>query len=217
MDDVEILTGDFRQLAAGLADDSIDAIVTDPPYLKEHLHLWEHFARMAVRVLKPGGNCIVQCGHEHLPFAFEALGQHLEYVWVLKENMNNGNARMWNKRIFVSYKPWLWYAKGKRNGGWVRDSANGKPDKRYHAWGDGVSFIRGYIERLTAPSDLVLDPFAGGGCTALACFQTGRRFIGYEIDAETADVARRRLESAQLPLLMPEATQLTLERINATS
>ena len=59
--------------------------------------------------------------------------------------------------------------------------------------------------------DIILDPFCGGGTTAVVAKQLGRNFIAFEIDPATADIARKRLELVQ-PLLMPEeALQLPLE------
>jgi DNA modification methylase len=43
---------------------------------------------------------------------------------------------------------------------------------------------------------LVLDPFMGSGTTGVACLQTGRRFIGIEIDEGYFDIACRRIEAA---------------------
>ena len=47
--------------------------------------------------------------------------------------------------------------------------------------------------RLTEASDLVVDPFVGGGTVAVACRALGRRWLGTEIDAEAVAVARKRL------------------------
>lgn len=38
------------------------------------------------------------------------------------------------------------------------------------------------VESVTAAGDLVCDPFLGSGSTAKACIQTGRRFVGCELD-----------------------------------
>jgi predicted methyltransferase len=38
-----------------ISDESSDLIFTDPPYLREHLHLYDWLAREASRMLKPGG------------------------------------------------------------------------------------------------------------------------------------------------------------------
>lgn len=42
----------------------------------------------------------------------------------------------------------------------------------------------------------VLDPYMGSGSTGVACLQTGRRFIGIELDAGYFEIARQRLETA---------------------
>ena len=62
------------------------------------------------------------------------------------------------------------------------------------------------LERLlalaTSPGDLVLDPFSGSGSTAIACINTGRRFIGMEIDEEyhAASMVRIAAHAAQADL-----------------
>jgi len=42
----------------------------------------------------------------------------------------------------------------------------------------------------------VLDPFMGSGTTGVACVQTGRKFIGIEIDESYYNIAKRRIEEA---------------------
>ncbi|MCA3458860.1 MAG: site-specific DNA-methyltransferase [Rhodobacter sp.] len=43
-------------------------------------------------------------------------------------------------------------------------------------------FVRAVIEAFTAPGDLVLDPFIGGGTTAVEALRAGRRCIGTDIN-----------------------------------
>jgi len=57
--------------------------------------------------------------------------------------------------------------------------------------------VVGWALGVTRPGALVLDPFMGSGTTGEACLQTGRRFVGIEIDARSFDVACRRVEQAQ--------------------
>lgn len=56
------------------------------------------------------------------------------------------------------------------------------------------------LERLLAltthPGDVVLDPFAGSCSTAIACVNTNRKFIGFEIDKEYYDAGVKRLNGA---------------------
>ena len=51
------------------------------------------------------------------------------------------------------------------------------------------------ILAFSKPGDLVLDPMAGSGTTLVAAAKAGRRWMGVEIAAEYADLARRRIKA----------------------
>jgi DNA modification methylase len=48
----------------------------------------------------------------------------------------------------------------------------------------------------TMAGDRVFDPFAGSASTGVAALQINRRFVGCEVDAEFATLARKRLATA---------------------
>ena len=48
----------------------------------------------------------------------------------------------------------------------------------------------------------ILDPFMGSGTTGVACVQTGRNFIGIEIDPKYYAIAEKRIKEAQLQIRM---------------
>jgi len=57
---------------------------------------------------------------------------------------------------------------------------------------------------------LILDPFLGSGTTGVAAANTGRRFIGIEMDADYFTVAQSRIQKAQADAItnkMREATR----------
>jgi len=53
------------------------------------------------------------------------------------------------------------------------------------------------IMKISVMGGIVLDPFIGSGTTAVASIQTGRNFIGYEINKEYYDIAVGRIKSAK--------------------
>jgi site-specific DNA-methyltransferase (adenine-specific) len=55
--------------------------------------------------------------------------------------------------------------------------------------------IQKLIELVTNPGDLVLDPFAGSGTTALACKELGRNYICIEKEREYIDIIHQRLNT----------------------
>lgn len=60
-----------------------------------------------------------------------------------------------------------------------------------------VELPRRFIELYTFEGELVLDPFMGSGTTAVAAVQTGRHYVGYEVDQEYVAAAERRIAAAR--------------------
>lgn len=57
-----------------------------------------------------------------------------------------------------------------------------------------ISLMRYLIRLVTPPNGLVLDPFVGSGTTGIAAKLEGFNFIGIELDADYAAIARARIE-----------------------
>ena len=211
----KITTGDARDLSSSIPDNSIDLIFTDPPYIQKYMHLYGWLAEEGARVLKPGGYLLCYVGTYWKYNVIQDLGKHLDFFWDFIA-LNRGNRPiMWQRHILAGYKSILAFTKGRPEpprGNILDVWVGGGEDKRYHTWGQDESTARYYIQWLARdPNAIIWEPFAGGGTTAIVCKQIGRNFIAFEIDPDTADIARKRLETVQ-PLLMPEEmTQLALE------
>ena len=56
-----------------------------------------------------------------------------------------------------------------------------------------VRLIERLLALVTQPGDVVLDPFSGSCSTAVACINTNREYIGFEIDKEYYEAGIKRL------------------------
>ncbi len=192
---VTLQLGDFRDLIKEVANDSIDLVLTDPPYPKEYLPLWTDLAREASRVLKPTGFLIAYSGQVHLTKVLNMLSQHLEYYWLgmLFHKGSTGQrfeVNMWNRA-----KPILFFQKPPRQKQpqWLEDVfISEAPEKDNHIWGQSTETLSKLIETFCPLDGIVLDPFVGGGSTIEAASLTKRQIIAYEIDENTYDRAKQR-------------------------
>lgn len=178
----EIRRGDFQIVLDAIADESVDLIVTDPPYGDEHTHLYGDLGEWAARKLKPGGSLVAYVGQGNLPDVCSALDAHLRYWWTLALVHKHGAQQLPGKWIMVEWKPLVWYVKGHRSGRqYVADRMSGsRPHKELHEWAQGTDEVAYLIEQLSEPGGLVVDPFAGSGSFGYAAQALGRDFIGAE-------------------------------------
>ena len=193
-----LLCCDVRELANELGPESVDAIVTDPPYPEEYLPLYEELAKLAAWVLKPGGSLLVLTGHMYLPQVLQLMVGHISYHWILSYLVPGCSAKQWSRNVLIGWKPVLWFVRGKYQGRGVYDVVRSEVrEKDFHEWGQSVSGMRALVERVSAPGEVVLDPFVGGGATAVAAVAAGRRFIGSDISPEAIAVTRARLRELE--------------------
>ena len=176
--------GDFRDFADTIPDDSVELIFTDPPYDRESIPLFGDLARVAARVLKPGGSVVAYCGQIQLPDVLNLMSEHLRYWWVNACIHSERSNQMRRYGIKNDWKPMVWYVKGTRGDvqTFVSDAVSGRREKSHHEWQQAQGEAEYYIEHLCSASGVVWDPFAGGGTTLAAANRIGRRWIACEQD-----------------------------------
>jgi site-specific DNA-methyltransferase (adenine-specific) len=220
-DGVELHLGDCLEVMKSIPSGSVDAVVTDPPYFQPAVHyvpargtdahrktigdmsILEHFFASfigeAARVLAPNGFVYVFCDGQSYPIAFTGLYPHVKRVRPL----------IWDK--VVSFNGYAWrhqheliafgeLDKSPRiptgDGDIIRCRAVPVAD-RLHPAEKPVELLLALVAKC---SGTILDPFMGSGTTGVACVQTGRNFIGIEIDPGYFEIAKKRIEEAQLQM-----------------
>ncbi len=100
---------------------------------------------------------------------------------------------------FCNWEPMLLYGKSKGKAGCdvIRAQILPDPDLEGHPCPKPLEWGRGFVELLSKAGMTILDPFAGSGTTGVACMNTGRNFIGCEIDAGYHAIAHRRITEAK--------------------
>jgi len=196
----ELRSGDFRQVLADLADASVDAIVTDPPYDTPGIPLFEDLAVFAARVLKPGRLAVVYAGHLELETEMELLARGgLSYCWHGVNVLAGRHTKVHKRMVFGWHRSVLLYSAGLyQPRSWINDltwaEGRGGPEERpLHPWQQALEPVRHWVRSVSQPSELVCDPFLGSGTTAAACALEGRRFIGADVDPGCLETARQRL------------------------
>lgn len=208
-----IITGDALELAKAIPDESVDLIFTDPVYQNIDDYRW--LAETAARVLKSDSATLVWCGIGLLPVVHDALrGGGLSYKWRLV--VRPVNSKEFYGRLLITTQECLWYEKGNST---PRQSIfdcdlstlKGQYNVNGSNWGKGLDICCRYIETFSDGNSIVFDPFTGGGTVPAVCKMLGRHYIAFEIDPDTAERARQRVQNTQLPLLIPEPEQLEIE------
>lgn len=74
-----------------------------------------------------------------------------------------------------------------------------RAEKRHggHPTQKPLRLVRRALLASTCEGDLVLDPFAGSGTTAVAAKELNRTFVGAELEEEFAELAARRVAAAR--------------------
>ena len=195
-----LFVADIRAGLKELENESVDFLITDPPYPREYIPLYGDLSLLASRVLKPGGSLIVMIGQSYMPEVIEQLGRYMSYYWVMPYlTPGYGSPILFQKRVNTFWKPVLWYVKGEYKGDYIGDVLRSpESDKRFHEWGQSLGGMLDIVERLTNPGDVILDPFLGGGTTGAAAVIKGRKFIGTDIEAKNVEISRTRIKEAYM-------------------
>jgi len=199
-EDIDLRFGDFKQLLQDIPDNSIDLILTDPPYPYEYIEFWSDLSNLASRVLKSSGFCVVYSGQMHLPEVMQRLNENLQYYWTFCL-YHEGKTQIVNGvNLICRWKPVLIYQKFPRKKLEITTQdyvINSIREKGQHDWQQGEDGVKKLIEIFSEPGDIILDPFAGTA-TILSCAKKlKRKSIGCEIEEQTFNIAKKRLNEVQ--------------------
>ncbi len=76
-------------------------------------------------------------------------------------------------------------------------SMAGMRKNRLHPTQKPVELLEYLIKTYTVEGEIVLDNCMGSGSTGVACVNTGRKFIGIELDKKYFDIAKNRIEESE--------------------
>lgn len=122
-------------------------------------------------------NILTWCKTNSVPATNNNFLPNIEYCLVFKEK----GAPRYNDGYELKSK---WY---------ISTTNKSDKDKYNHPTIKPLELVKRHILHSTQPNDIVLDCFCGSGTTCLACKETGRRYIGMEIDKEYHRIAVDRL------------------------
>jgi hypothetical protein len=186
----EFRIGDCREVLADIAAESAALVLTDPPWGNASEPLYRWLADFAARVLVPGGSLLCFTGLTTWCRDAAILAAHLQPRPLLHVP-HTAERPMRGEFVRIGGRPVLWFSKGpRRNQLMVPTVIRGAKDKSLHPWQQGDAVWQ-WIEPLTDPGDLVVDPFCGCGEWGHICAAMGRRWIGCDLVAggSTAIVA----------------------------
>ena len=198
--------GDCLEVMRQLPAESVDAVITDPPYGIGKAKCDRYFPRdwyyEALRVAKKDAVfVIITSPGEPMRAAIELLGD--SYRTTMAGWLSNGMTRG-----PISFGNWIAVSVGGKNIKWramqdvirvvIRPS-----EKVDHPSPKPPGLMLEVVRRLTEPGWTILDPFAGSGTTLWAAVKEGRNAIGIEREPAYCEIIRKRMAEVQpaLPLV----------------
>ena len=212
-----IIQSDCLLVLKKLPSNSIDAIITDPPYgisyhgtrRKDKARWFNRIANDtapyiwwlhdAARVLKPGG--VLLCftrydTEEAFRFAIRLAGMEpkTQVIWdkgVHAVGDCRGDFGLRHENVIFAVKGRFAFP-GRRPVSVLRVPRLASA-RLTHPNEKPVELLQQLVETTTRPGDLILDPFLGSGTTAVAAKTLGRRYIGVELDPGFIRAAKARV------------------------
>ena len=234
-----LLCGDCYQMIKDIPDNTVDLIVTDPPYIidlcgggqdeiskkkkrqaKElseiskgfDLSLFEEFKR-----IQPKLNLYIFCSKNQLrDFINYFDGNYLWdlFVWYKTNAVPSINNN------FMPDVEYCFHARERKvivhgtteTASHIFVSPTNKADKKKynHPTPKPTEFIRNIIYNSSVEGDTILDCFMGSGTTGEVAVDMNRNFIGIEINKEYYDTAKQRIETADKMANIIKSNELVL-------
>ena len=222
---IDLYHGDCLSKMQTMNDDSIDLVVTDPPYLMDyqshyrkatpqferivgdvdgHQLIKDYFSECH-RILKDDTHIYSFCSWHHVDFFKQEFEKHFELKNIIIWSKGGGGIGDLEGSYITDYEFALFGHKGRRalNGkrcGAVFNESKVTPANMVHATEKPVKLIERMILASSDKGDVVFDGFMGAGSHGMAAVRNERSFVGCELEQNYFDIAKGRIESASCTL-----------------
>ena len=205
MVEITLKQGDCLELMKELPDESVDAVITDPPYgingkydlyidTEENLiKLITPFMKEALRVSK---RVCIFTGVKDITL-FPRSDWILAWINKAGSGVGRWGFTCWTPILVYGKDPFLERGQGSRPDILIQAGSQGIRKGFAHPFEKPLSTMQWVINRCSNKGDTILDPFMGSGTTGVACVQLNRNFIGYEISPEYFKIAEKRIGEAK--------------------
>lgn len=217
----KVVCGDAKDFLKIIPDNSIDLIITDPPYginyrfINNKKILFDKlenddkdfdigiYANELYRVLKNNSACYIFTRWDVYPKWFNKLKMFDIKNCIVWDKMQQGAGGLVSQYGY-SHELIMYLSKGKHalRGKRVRDIFNIKKvrhkEKIGHPTQKPISLIYKLIQKSSLPNDIVLDCFMGSWTTAIACLKSNRNFIGCEKSMKFCKMGKERIKQNQV-------------------
>jgi site-specific DNA-methyltransferase (adenine-specific) len=216
-----VIQGDCLDVMKTMPDKCIDLVLTDPPY-----GIGENPSRALGRAKKTnkwknakaiqyvGGNWDIQPDKIY----FDEIKR-------ISKNQIIWGGNYFTTKILLDTMGWLvWYKKGQNPNNdfsdcelawtsfnkavryidfpWTGFGAINAKEKRFHPTQKPVKVIKWALQYLAKSGDLIFDPFAGSGTTAIACIEMNLDYICVEKDPDYIKIINNRIQETKNKLKM---------------
>lgn len=211
---IRLMQGDCLELMKSLPTNSVDMVLCDLPYGEVNQKsaglrlldrtkadvcnidlgvLCAEFHRLAK------GSIYAFCGTEQISVIvghFKALGMTTRVcVWEKTNPSPMNGTRLWISGLefcIFARKANATFNEHCKKALWQSPSGRSKT----HPTEKPLQLMKRLVLASSNPGDTILDCVMGSGTTGVACVNTGRNFIGMELDAEYFQIAKNRIEVA---------------------
>ncbi len=181
----QIIHGDSFKLLKDIPSESVQAIITDPPYDFDHQQM-DILNMEFLRISK--GSVIIFCPPENQWYSDDMPNP--EYCFWIKPISTKNTSKRYSRfieMIMIYHKPGAVWDSSRHWSQYTNTFHDRVERKAVHPFTKPLSLMRRLIENHTNEGDTILDPFAGSGSTLRAASQCGRGYIGIEKDAIIVD------------------------------
>jgi len=213
-----LIQGDCLKVMRKIPDNSIDLVLTDPPYnvigktqkwddkgqVDKFMCFTKDWLNECYRILKENTACYVFFGQKYIKEFYK-----LKTKFDIKRMLiwHHPNLAKPTRSVYLwTYDPIFYLVKGTPKFDanfsqqenvdvfrYPKPQSNFNKERRYHPTSKPLNLIKKLISPTTNEKDMVLDPFLGSGTTMKACLELNRNCIGVEIEPKYIQIAKKRL------------------------